>query len=145
MFSKVALFVAITMAVFVAAAPQKGSCNTGPVQCCNSEYEKESEAGAALLAAAGINIQDVTGTVRSNCNPITAVGAGNGAKWLVFFSLASSIRVDIVPHSNSQPVCCSDNKFSELTSVSIICNNSLTTFVQTVPLFLDVRLSTSEW
>lgn len=84
MFSKVALFVAATMAVCVAAAPSlpANSCNTGPVQCCNQMHEKESEPAAAFLSLVGINAQDITGSVGAQCSPITAIGVGSGANWL---------------------------------------------------------------
>lgn len=87
MFSKVALFVAATMAVFVTAAPSgAGSCNTGPIQCCDEMHHKDSRPAALLLSKVGVNVQDVTGDVGATCSPITAVGLGSGASWSVFIS-----------------------------------------------------------
>ncbi|KAJ3493630.1 hypothetical protein NLJ89_g10971 [Agrocybe chaxingu] len=104
MFSKVALFTAATMAVFVAAAPApqggiNNSCNTGPVQCCNSLYESESEQGNILKALIGIATGPIGAFVGAQCSPISAIGLGSGAS------------------CNSQPVCCSDNKFNGLVAV----------------------------
>ncbi|KAJ3517683.1 hypothetical protein NLJ89_g359 [Agrocybe chaxingu] len=102
MFSKLALFTAAAMAVFVAAAPAGGienSCNTGPVQCCNSVYEKESKEANILAALVGVVVGPITGLVGAQCSPITAIGLGSGAS------------------CTSQPVCCSNNKFNGLVAL----------------------------
>ncbi|KAF9043362.1 hydrophobin [Panaeolus papilionaceus] len=101
MFSKVALFTAATMAVFVAAAPSpqggiNNSCNTGPVQCCNSLFEAEDEHITDLAALLGVATGAITGQAGLNCSPITLIGLGSGAK------------------CTTQPVCCTDNKFNGL-------------------------------
>ncbi|KAF8154960.1 fungal hydrophobin-domain-containing protein [Crassisporium funariophilum] len=100
MFSKIALFAAASMAVFVAAAPTPGgiqnSCNTGPVQCCNSTMDGESEQFNAITALLGIVTGPVTGQVGVNCTPLTVVGLGSGAS------------------CTQQPVCCEGNNFNGL-------------------------------
>ncbi|KDR72920.1 hypothetical protein GALMADRAFT_142629 [Galerina marginata CBS 339.88] len=107
MFSKIALFAAASMAVFVAAAPAPGgseggvynSCNTGPVQCCNSLVESDSQEGTWLTALVGIAVGTVTGQVGANCTPITLIGTGKGAS------------------CTSSPVCCSNNSFNGLVAI----------------------------
>ncbi|PPQ68078.1 hypothetical protein CVT24_002942 [Panaeolus cyanescens] len=104
MFSKLAIFTAATMAVFVAAAPapQDGinnSCNTGPVQCCNQLFESEDESYAGLLSLLGVVAGPITAQVGLECSPISAIGLGSGAS------------------CTTQPVCCSGNKFNGLVNV----------------------------
>jgi Fungal hydrophobin len=92
MFSSLALLVIAFLALFVAAVPVPGEtypssqCNTGPVQCCQSTHQSNSEAGALLLGAVGVPVQDVVTTVGFNCSPVTFGGLvggaqGSGAKW----------------------------------------------------------------
>ncbi|KAF9523301.1 fungal hydrophobin-domain-containing protein [Crepidotus variabilis] len=68
-----------------------GSCNTGPVQCCNS-ITYASDAGAkTIISALSLVVPDET-AVGLTCQPLTALGiGGNGCQ--------------------SQPVCCENNDF----------------------------------
>jgi hypothetical protein len=117
MFSKLALFTAASMAVFVAAAPANiyDSCNTGPVQCCqyssksspkfisshltfscagNHLQSSDTPGFSELLSLVGVSLSGITGQVGVTCTPISVIGGG-----------ASS-------DCTAQPVCCSDNSFS---------------------------------
>jgi len=134
MFSKLALFAAASMAIFVAAAPTpdggiKNSCNTGSVQCCTcnltlylesiwrallgqSLYEEDSNEVTILKALLGVEVP-VNALVGVQCSPITVIGAGKGAKWYVFLLhyYILSLRPSMI--STSKPVCCNDSKSSE--------------------------------
>ncbi|EEB89374.1 hypothetical protein MPER_12537 [Moniliophthora perniciosa FA553] len=63
MFARAAAFTLATSAIFAAASPVpggSGSCNTGPVQCCNSVQAANSPAAAGLIGLLGVVVQDVT-------------------------------------------------------------------------------------
>ncbi|KAF8187192.1 hydrophobin-251 [Pholiota molesta] len=96
MFSKLALFTAASMAVFVAAAPANiyDSCNTGPVQCCNHLQSSDTPGFSELLSLVGVSLSGITGQVGVTCTPISVIGGG-----------ASS-------DCTAQPVCCSNNNFN---------------------------------
>ncbi|KAL0945886.1 hypothetical protein HGRIS_012170 [Hohenbuehelia grisea] len=122
-FSK--LSVVAFFAVLAAAAPQGAptfaSCNTGPVQCCNSVQDashhsvvdrvnaiknvEKSSLFAGLLP--GINaddlvdatVGDVTAQVGIDCTPVTVIGVASGSS------------------CSAQPVCCSNNNFNGLVAV----------------------------
>nr|AHZ18297.1 hydrophobin 1 [Tricholoma vaccinum] len=101
MFSKVVVFVA-ALAAFVAASPVPGAdsqCNTGPVQCCNSVYQSQSQEGSLLASLVGANVQDANLMAGIQCSPITAIGLGSGSK------------------CSQQPVCCSGNHMNGLVVV----------------------------
>ncbi|KAF9477839.1 hydrophobin [Pholiota conissans] len=103
MFSKLALFTAASMALFVAAAPAiDNSCNTGPVQCCNSLTSSDGPVVSNLLSLLGVAVGDITGQVGLTCSPISVLGLGHGSS------------------CSSQPVCCSNNSFNGV--VALGCN-----------------------
>ncbi|KDQ56644.1 hypothetical protein JAAARDRAFT_36124 [Jaapia argillacea MUCL 33604] len=79
-----------------------GSCNTGPMQCCNSVQESNSPGIGGILGLLGINLSDVTGLLGFGCSPITAVGVGGGGS------------------CNAHPVCCEDNSRGGLISIGCI-------------------------
>jgi len=100
MFSKVALFVAASMAVFATALPAggSGSCNTGEMHCCNQTQTAQSVKKTDLAALLGLDLGSIQGLVGTSCTPLTAVGlAGNSC--------------------SQQPVCCTDNHFNGLVVV----------------------------
>ncbi|KIJ64703.1 hypothetical protein HYDPIDRAFT_111272 [Hydnomerulius pinastri MD-312] len=58
-----------------------GSCDTGPIQCCNSMQTAGSgDIVDELLGLLGLDIGAGT-PVGVSCSPITAVGTGSGANW----------------------------------------------------------------
>ncbi|KAF9045401.1 fungal hydrophobin-domain-containing protein [Panaeolus papilionaceus] len=75
------------------------SCNTGPVQCCNTVTSSNSKnvqllaglIGAVLPAAANV-------LVGMQCHPLSVVGVGGNS-------------------CNSQPVCCENNEFNGLINI----------------------------
>ncbi|KAI0806679.1 hydrophobin [Fomes fomentarius] len=97
MFSSVAVVSTLVFATLAAAAD--GSCNTGPVQCCNSLESANSAAGQALLGLVGATVQDVTAKIGLGCSPISAIGVGSGNA------------------CQAQPVCCQNNNVGGLISI----------------------------
>ncbi|KAI0713753.1 fungal hydrophobin-domain-containing protein [Earliella scabrosa] len=103
MFSRLAVFSALAFAAGALAVPApSGSCNTGPVQCCNSLEEADSAAGSAILSLIGIAVQDVTAKVGLGCSPISVIGAGTGSA------------------CSAQPVCCQNNSVGGLISIGCV-------------------------
>ncbi|KAF9533701.1 hydrophobin [Crepidotus variabilis] len=100
MFSKLAVVFVASIAAFVAAAPGgiNNSCNTGPVQCCNSLYKSDSSEVNVIKQLIGIDIP-VDALVGANCSPLSIIGVGGGSS------------------CQSQPVCCSNNSFKGLVAV----------------------------
>ncbi|EDQ99412.1 type 1 hydrophobin [Laccaria bicolor S238N-H82] len=102
MFSKV-LFVAATLATFVAATPVpdgvSNSCNTGSLQCCNQTFSSTSGEANLLGALLNLNLGQLTGQIGLSCTPISVIGLGQGAS------------------CTQQPVCCSGNTFNGLINV----------------------------
>jgi len=99
MFAKLSTVVAISMAAFVAAAPSArgidNSCNTGPVQCCDSVQDSKSLAASepGLFGLITALVGPITAQVGLTCSPISALAiAGNSC--------------------SSQPVCCENNSFN---------------------------------
>ncbi|PIL27530.1 hypothetical protein GSI_10681 [Ganoderma sinense ZZ0214-1] len=99
MFARIAAVAAFFSLPILAAA---GSCNTGDIQCCNSLEQSNSAAAAGILSVIGVNVQDVTGLIGLQCNPITAVGVGAGSS------------------CSQQPVCCQNNNVGGLVSVGCV-------------------------
>jgi hypothetical protein len=64
------------------ASTPANQCNTGPVQCCNTVEEKNSMSKntSKLCGLVGINVEDITGSIGTNCTPISALAVG-GNKW----------------------------------------------------------------
>ncbi|KAI0760693.1 hypothetical protein C8Q74DRAFT_1372509 [Fomes fomentarius] len=56
-----------------------GTCNTGPVQCCNTTATAGSAAGSAILGLLGIVLQDLNLLLGLSCSPISVIGAGLAA------------------------------------------------------------------
>jgi hypothetical protein len=87
MFSKVALLIAATMAVFVAASPIPGGeasqCNTGAVQCCQQVHQSNTAEASFLASLVGVSLEGITGSVGAQCSPLTGLGVGGGAQWYV--------------------------------------------------------------
>ncbi|TFK51420.1 hydrophobin [Heliocybe sulcata] len=102
-FAKVAVFAAIaTLAVASPVPGNSGSCNTGPVQCCNSVTSASDPATAGLLGLLGVVVQDVTASIGLQCSPITALGLGGGAS------------------CSQAPVCCENNAAGGLVNIGCV-------------------------
>ncbi|PPR04691.1 hypothetical protein CVT24_011908 [Panaeolus cyanescens] len=98
MFAKLAtLFV---LATAVIATPIDNSCNSGPVQCCNSVHSPGSYSESAIAALVGVAVQQISGQIGLNCNAITGAGLGTGA------------------NCASGPVCCEKNFTNQLVGVN---------------------------
>lgn len=89
MFSKLALFVASTLAIAAVATPAPFAdtykCNTGNVQCCNSAEFVNNDNRAAMVTLLGAFAQGVTGKIHTQCTSVTGIGAGQASTWYVVF------------------------------------------------------------
>ncbi|KAH9884407.1 fungal hydrophobin [Cubamyces lactineus] len=97
MFSRLA--VATMLAAPLLAVAQ--SCNTGPIQCCDSVMSTDSAEGSALLSLVGVAVGDVTGLVGLKCSPISGVIVGQSS-------------------CSANPVCCQNNNVGGLISVGCV-------------------------
>ncbi|KAI0755673.1 fungal hydrophobin-domain-containing protein [Fomes fomentarius] len=112
MFSRALVLAVSAMPLLAAATPANieartnggggDSCNTGPVQCCNSTATAGSAAGSAILGLLGIVVQDLNLLLGLNCSPITVIGGGVGGD------------------CSAQTVCCQDNSHGSLISIGCI-------------------------
>ncbi|KAI1798176.1 fungal hydrophobin [Ganoderma leucocontextum] len=50
------------------------ACSTGPIQCCDSTATADSPSSSVLLALLGMPLQETTGLIGFNCNPINTGG-----------------------------------------------------------------------
>ncbi|KAF9528745.1 hydrophobin [Crepidotus variabilis] len=108
MFAKLSIIIASTLAVFVAAGGPlpvsngiHNSCNTGPVQCCNTVKNSDTQTVNFIKEVFGVNAP-ITGMVGLQCSPISVIGAGSGA------------------NCGTQPVCCTGNHFEG--GIAVGCN-----------------------
>ncbi|KAI0371966.1 fungal hydrophobin [Pilatotrama ljubarskyi] len=97
MFARVA--VASVLALPLLAAAQ--SCNTGPIQCCNSVESSDSAAVSNILSLLGVVLEGVTAQVGLGCSPISVVGAGQST-------------------CSASPVCCENNNVGGLISIGCV-------------------------
>ncbi|EIW55689.1 fungal hydrophobin [Trametes versicolor FP-101664 SS1] len=97
MFARVA--VASVLALPLLAAAQ--SCNTGPIQCCNSVEKSDSAAGSAILSLLGVVLGDITGSIGLGCSPLSVVGLGQSS-------------------CSASPVCCQNNNVGGLISIGCL-------------------------
>ena len=81
----------VVLALMSMASFADGTCNTGPVLCCNSVQSASITSLASLGGLLGIALPNVTGLIGLSC---TDIPAGGGAS------------------CNAQPVCCTINTFS---------------------------------
>ncbi|CAL1699858.1 unnamed protein product [Somion occarium] len=109
MLSRLAACTVLALPFLAAATPASltkrgvpaSSCSTAPIQCCESTETAGSAAGAELLDAVGVVVQDVNVLLGVTCSPISGVGVGGGS-------------------CSANPVCCSDNNFGGLLSIGCI-------------------------
>ncbi|KAI0675092.1 fungal hydrophobin [Trametes maxima] len=97
MIARVAVATALALPILAAAQ----SCNTGPIQCCNSVKSASSQEAQSVLGALGVVVGDITAAVGFGCSPISVVGAGAGA-------------------CSATPVCCENNSFGSLISIGCV-------------------------
>ncbi|KAF9552107.1 fungal hydrophobin [Agrocybe pediades] len=74
-----------------------GSCNTGPVQCCNSVTHANNAVANVIAKLLGIALP-ANVAVGLTCSPLSVIGVGGN-------------------HCNSQPVCCENNSFNGLIAI----------------------------
>ncbi|KAI0761470.1 fungal hydrophobin-domain-containing protein [Trametes elegans] len=98
MFARLAALSAFALPLLAAAQ----SCNTGPIQCCNSVERADSATGNALLSLLGVVLDDVTAQIGLDCSPLSVVGVGAGNA------------------CDAHPVCCQNNNVGGLISVGCI-------------------------
>ncbi|KAJ3560049.1 hypothetical protein NP233_g384 [Leucocoprinus birnbaumii] len=72
-----------------------GSCNTGPISCCNSVQQATPQTVNLLQGLLGIVLGPITGLIGLNCSPLDILGVGGNS-------------------CSSQPVCCTNNQFNGL-------------------------------
>ncbi|CDO68212.1 hypothetical protein BN946_scf184913.g2 [Trametes cinnabarina] len=108
MFAK--LFTLSALAILAAATPapipgggESGStCDTAPIQCCESVVPASSDSATNILKGLGVVIQDVNALVGLECSPISVVGVGSGNA------------------CSANTVCCEDNSHSSLISIGCV-------------------------
>ncbi|KAF8200222.1 hydrophobin-251 [Pholiota molesta] len=90
-------FVTLALACLAVASPssetKSPTCNSGPVQCCNSVQSVQSANVVQALGPLGVATQGLTGLAGLKCSPITAVDLGSKA-------------------CTQQTVCCTNNSFN---------------------------------
>ncbi|KAL0570991.1 hypothetical protein V5O48_010976 [Marasmius crinis-equi] len=74
------------------------SCDTGPIQCCNSVVKASDSAAAAAFEILGMPAPDPNVLVGLACNPTTVIGVGGGG-------------------CSDNAVCCLDNSHGGLISI----------------------------
>ncbi|KAI0344562.1 fungal hydrophobin [Trametopsis cervina] len=92
----------ITVTAPASTPTSAGSCNTGPIQCCQSTESASSAAGNALLGLLGIVVSDLNVLLGVNCSPISVVGIGSGGT------------------CDASPVCCENNAIGGLISIGCV-------------------------
>ena len=100
MFSKLALTAVVSALLAAATAiptpdgSAAGTCNTGPLQCCNTIGQSSDDSvTAGLPALLQVILKGLNVPIGLNCDPITVIGAGSGSS------------------CQANPVCCDDNSF----------------------------------
>ncbi|KAL0572288.1 hypothetical protein V5O48_009670 [Marasmius crinis-equi] len=93
-------FAVSTLSALAVATPVKqrtdggssGSCNTGPIQCCETVTTALDPVVGPVLKLLGIVIQDLNVPVALTCSPITILGGGNGGcAYYILFGTAMLI------------------------------------------------------
>ncbi|KAI0821822.1 fungal hydrophobin-domain-containing protein [Trametes gibbosa] len=105
MLSKVVLFTTAVFTALAAATPVpqgSGSCNTGPISCCQDVRTADDHSVATLLGLLGVVVQDLTASVGLQCSPISVVGVSSGNA------------------CSATPVCCENNNIGGLISIGCV-------------------------
>ncbi|KAF5354823.1 hypothetical protein D9756_005704 [Leucocoprinus leucothites] len=91
-----ALTLALPAIAAATAIPRDGgSCNTGPIQCCNQVQAASSQNVNLLQGLLGIVLGPIEGLIGLNCSPLNVLGVGGNS-------------------CSAQPVCCTNNQFNGL-------------------------------
>ncbi|KAL0575460.1 hypothetical protein V5O48_006512 [Marasmius crinis-equi] len=87
-------------ALLAAAMPigNAQSCDTGPIQCCNSVVKASDSAAAAAFKALNIPAPDPNTMVGLACTPTTVIGVGGGG-------------------CSAYAVCCKDDSHSGIVAI----------------------------
>ncbi|CDO71061.1 hypothetical protein BN946_scf184844.g65 [Trametes cinnabarina] len=106
MFAKAVIY---TTAVFTAPAaatplPQasSGSCNTGPIHCCQDVRPASDASVSTLLGLLGVVVGDLTASIGIQCSPLSVIGVGSGSA------------------CSSTPVCCENNSVGGLINIGCV-------------------------
>ncbi|KAH9945468.1 fungal hydrophobin [Epithele typhae] len=81
-------------------SPSSGSCNTGPVQCCNSVQKANDSVVSTILGLLGL-VADPDVLVGLQCSPLSVVGVGGSS-------------------CSARTVCCENNSQGGLISIGCI-------------------------
>ncbi|KAF8870877.1 fungal hydrophobin-domain-containing protein [Infundibulicybe gibba] len=98
MFARIAAITTIALPILAAATailPRQGSCNTGPIQCCNQVQAANTTTLASLGGLFGLDLGSITGLIGLSCSGLNIAGIGGNS-------------------CSAQPVCCTNNQFSGL-------------------------------
>ncbi|EIW74588.1 hydrophobin [Coniophora puteana RWD-64-598 SS2] len=100
---------AIAFAVLIAAKPSRldsrdgnGQCATGTLSCCNNALSPHDAQAPLGQLGLGDLLNGIAGQVGVQCNPITGIGAGQGAT------------------CTQEPLCCDHDNYNGL--ISLGCN-----------------------
>ncbi|PPQ73658.1 hypothetical protein CVT24_007634 [Panaeolus cyanescens] len=104
MFAKVIAFAALALSISSVSAVDY-SCNTGNLTCCSEIQDVGSYDADIIAALVGVSVDDVTGQLGLQCNPITVIGVGTGG------------------NCASTPVCCEQNFQNQL--IGLNCNSAI--------------------
>ncbi|KAF9463321.1 hypothetical protein BDZ94DRAFT_1218239 [Collybia nuda] len=82
-FSKVAIFAAISLVLSVAAAPggsgnNHSKCNIGPIQCCEQLHIPETIDDNKISSIIGVAVDPITVLTGEGCSPVSVLGVGSG-------------------------------------------------------------------
>ncbi|TFL00108.1 hydrophobin, partial [Pterulicium gracile] len=80
---------------------EPGSCNTGPIQCCQQTQSASHPSSKTILGLLDIALQDLNVLVGLQCSPLTVIGGGSSG-------------------CDAEPVCCQNNTFSGLIAIGCI-------------------------
>ncbi|KAI0641396.1 hydrophobin [Trametes meyenii] len=105
MFAKTAIVAASLFTALAAATPVpqgSGSCNTGPISCCQDVRSASDSAVTSLLGLLGVVVEDLTVAVGIQCSPLSVIGVGSGNA------------------CSATPVCCENNSVGGLINIGCI-------------------------
>ncbi|KAL7277103.1 hypothetical protein ACG7TL_008948 [Trametes sanguinea] len=106
MFAKVAIYTTAVFTALAAATPvpqaTSGSCNTGPISCCQDVRPASDTSVSTILGLLGVVVQDLTASVGIQCSPLSVIGVGSGSA------------------CSATPVCCENNSVGGLINIGCV-------------------------